>query len=150
LPSHQPPLRRTELRMLALSVDHFHSVFQDASPMPAPDAPATGETLHDLLGSLTTGVPIIEQIENEEWPNVIARLQVEGRIAEVTEEVWYYFLEVLPPKLLRGNWFAFAEGQDPLKLFWRKQGRHYGRQLTWEETHRLCDATGLPKDYGYL
>ena len=117
--------------------------------MPESDPPATGETLEDLLRSLTTGVPISEQPDGEQWPNVIARLQVEGRIAEISEEVWYYFLEVLPPKLLRGSWFAFAEGQEPLKLFWRKQGRHYGRQLTWDETHRLCDATGLPKDYGY-
>ena len=117
--------------------------------MPIPDVPATGETLEDLLRSLTTGVPVANQVENEEWPDVIVRLQVEGRIAEVSEEVWFYFLEVLPPKLLRGNWFAFAEGQEPLKLFWRRQGCHYGRQLTWAETHRLCDATGLPKDYGY-
>ena len=124
-------------------------MLQDASPVPEPDEPATGKTLEALLRSLTTGVPTAEYVENEEWPNVIARLQVEGRIAEISEEVWYYFLEVLPPKLLRGSWFAFAEGQEPLKLFWRKQGRRYGRQLTWDETHRLCDATGLPKDYGY-
>ena len=117
--------------------------------MSGPHAQAAGETLNELLTSLTTGVPAVEQPDDEPWPDVIARLQVEGRIAEFTEEVWYYFLEVLPPKLLRGSWFAFAEGQEPLKMFWRRQGKHYVRQLTWEETHRLCDATGLPKDYGY-
>jgi len=123
---------------------------QHVPPVPGPDAKATGETLKEILTSLTTGVPIAEQPDEEKWPDVIARLQVEGRIAEISEEVWYYFLEVLPPKLLRGSWFCFAEGQEPLKILWRKQGKFFGRQLTWDETHRLCDATGLPKDYGYL
>jgi hypothetical protein len=119
--------------------------------MPGPtEQPVTGETLKELLMSLSTGSPIAEQPEEERWPDMIGRLQVEGRIAEVSEEVWFYFLEVLPPKLLRGSWFCFAEGQEPLKLFWRKQGRFFGRQLTWEETNRLCNATGLSKDYGYL
>ena len=118
--------------------------------MPSPDElPAVRESLNTVLSCLTTGVPISEQPAEEEWAATIQRLSVEGRIARITQETWYYFLEMLPPKLLRGSWFAFAEGQEPLKLFWRKQGHHYGRQLTWDETWRVCDATGLPRDYGY-
>ncbi|MBI3468319.1 MAG: hypothetical protein HY000_35395 [Planctomycetes bacterium] len=118
--------------------------------MPEPEQPlSAGGNLKGLLASLTIGAPIAELPEDEEWPAVITRLHVEGRIAEITEETWYYFLEVLPPKLLRGSLFAFAEGQEPLKLFWRKAGRYYGRQLTWDETCKLCKATGLPKDYGF-
>src|SRR3989304_1552194 len=120
-----------------------------APPVRGPETFATGKNLSDLLTSLTSGVPISEQPDGEQWPDVIVRLHVEGRIAELSEEGGYYFSEVLPPKLLRGNWFPFAEGQEPLKLFWRGQGRYYGRQLTWEETHRLCDATGLSRDYGF-
>jgi hypothetical protein len=53
------------------------------------------------------------------------------------------------PKLLRGSWFAIAEGIGPLKLFWHKGGNYYARNLTWEQTSRVCDATGLPREYGY-
>ena len=75
-------------------------------------------------------------------------MSVADRIAQITEETWYWFLEVLPPKLHGGSWFAFAEGQEPLKIFCRQRGQHFCRQLTWEETWRVCEASGLPRDYG--
>ena len=118
-------------------------------PMPRPEHQHhAGETLNDVLVSLTQGVPVSEQPEGEEWSAAVERMSVADRIAQITEETWYWFLEVLPPKLLRGNFFAFSEGQEPLKIFWRRRGQHFCRQLTWEETWRVCEASGLPRDYG--
>jgi hypothetical protein len=84
-----------------------------------------------LVTELTNDIPVSEQPKDEPWPDVLARMQVDGRIAEISEEVWFYFLEVLPPKLIYDNWFCFAEGHEPLKLFWRRLDRFYVRQLTW-------------------
>ena len=114
---------------------------------PAED-PATGDTAKSYLTSLTKA-PISEQPEQEEWSATVERLSIPGRIAEITEETWFYFLEVLPPKLHFGNAYAFAEGVEPLRIFWRRNGKHYGRQLTQGETDRVCELTGLPKNYGY-
>ena len=50
------------------------------------------------------------------------------------EETYYYFLEVLPPQYQNGNVFAFAEGTEELRVFWRSKGQYFCRQLTWDET----------------
>jgi hypothetical protein len=86
--------------------------------------------------------------ENEEWAAAVERLSVPGRIAEISEEIYFEFLEVLPPKLIWGPFFTFAEGQEPLRIFLRHQERHLVRQLTQEESDKLCELTGPPKDYG--
>jgi hypothetical protein len=111
-----------------------------------PDAHPPRAALAKLLGTLTTG-EAVPQPEDEPWDETIRRLLSE-QIIELTEETWFYYLEVLPPKLHRGGWFAFAEGQEQLTLFWRRHGQHFARRLTWEQTFQLCDATGLRRDYG--
>jgi hypothetical protein len=78
----------------------------------------------------------------------IERIRVTGRIHEITEEFSLYFLDVLPPKIHGGWWFAFADGQEPLTIFWQSAGKRYCRRLTDDETARLCNASGLPPDYG--
>ncbi len=87
------------------------------------------------------------QPENEPWSETIARISNAARIAEITEETWWYFLEVLPPRIQTGKWFAFAEGQEPLRLFWRRGGKHYCRQLTETQSRHVCETMGLPKNY---
>ncbi len=89
---------------------------------------------------------------NETWPDMIRRIHVASRIHRVSEETYYYFLEVLPPKWMNGRAFAFAEGQDPLQLFWFR-GRdpdldHLTRQLTDDEIDRFCRFVRLPRNYG--
>ena len=70
----------------------------------------------------------------EEWGEHVARLSVPGRIAEVSEEHYFYWLEVLPPKFMSGSLFGFAEGAEELRLFWQdKDNRYWMRQLTWDE-----------------
>ena len=86
-----------------------------------PQSVEHSESLANVFQRLTTG-DSVPQPENEPWDETIRRLQSE-RIIEVTEETWFYFLEVLPPKLHYGSWFAFAEGQEELTLFWRRHGR---------------------------
>jgi hypothetical protein len=76
--------------------------------------------------------------EGEDWPALIARISTHGQIAAIDEETFWYFLEVLPPKYQRGGLFAFAEGAEALRLFWRKGDCHFCRQLTWDETTDFC------------
>lgn len=112
----------------------------------SPEQPAAGELkeyVYSLFDGDTAPLP-----ENEEWAAAVARLSVPGRINEISEEIYFEFLEVLPPKLLRGSFFAFAEGQEPLRVFLRRHERYLGRLLTEEETSKLCELTGLPKNYG--
>ena len=79
-------------------------------------------TLGEFLAQLQT-VEIIPCPEAEEWADLINRISVPGRINEVTEDTYWYFLEVLPPKHMRCSMFAFAEGAEPIRLFWRKDHR---------------------------
>ena len=63
----------------------------------------------------------IQQVETipcpaaEEWADLINRISVPGRIAEVSEDTYWYFLEVLPPKHMRCSMFAFAEGAETVR-----------------------------------
>lgn len=82
--------------------------------------------------------------DGEAWSELIQRISVPGQIAAIDEETFTYFLEVLPPKYQCGGLFAFAEGQEPLRLFWRRAQQHFVRQLTWEETATFCRLACIP------
>lgn len=114
----------------------------------APEHARSAQTLHDYLHALTSDAPAESQPEGEAWPELIARISVAGRIAQISDEVWNYFLDVLPPKLMGRGYFCFAEGQEPLRIFWRRGGDCFARQLTQAETERVCELSGLPRDYG--
>lgn len=75
---------------------------------------------------------------------MIARISVTGTIAAIDEETFFYFLEVLPPKFQHGNLFAFAEGAESLRVFWRKGDVHFCRALTWDETEEFCRLARIP------
>ena len=74
---------------------------------------------------------IVPRPEGEEWAGMIERIHRAGTVQEVNEETYDWFLECLPPKYMNGGLFAFAEGAEPLKLFW-------SRPLTWDETKSFC------------
>ena len=82
----------------------------------------------------------------EAWNEHVERISTEGRITDVTENRWYYWLEVLPPRLFIPGGFCFGEGADALRLFWfdKKSNRYLVRQLSWEDTVKLCDFAGSP------
>ncbi len=83
-------------------------------------------TLAELLHTLTSGeaVPVADDVP---WFEV-------GRICELDEEAYFYWLELLPPRWIRGNYFCFGEGTGPFRLFWQKRDRYFGRELSQEET----------------
>jgi len=94
-------------------------------------------TLGEYIAQLQQA-DVIPCPEGEDWTALIARIIMPGLIAAIDEETFWYFLEVLPPKYQRGSLFAFAEGAEALRLFWRKGDRYFCRQLTWDETASFC------------
>ena len=94
--------------------------------------------LMSMSSSLMKLEDVVPQPEHEEWSDMIARITVPGRVAEVTEKTYDYFLEVLPPRLMRSSMFVFAEGEDPLTIFWQKEGKYYCRRLTDAEHDQAC------------
>lgn len=103
-------------------------------------APAT---LRDYVARLKQA-EIVPRPDGEEWAALIPRISQPGRIAAIDEETYGYFLDVLPPKDQHGGLFAFAEGAEALRLFWRQDGRHFCRQLTWAETREYCRLALIP------
>jgi hypothetical protein len=88
--------------------------------------------------------PVIPRPPDEPWAAMIARTAQTGVACAIDEETYGYFLDVLPPKYM-GNGFAFAEGAEPLRWFWRvKPDQFFCRQLTWEETKEFCRLADIP------
>ena len=99
------------------------------------------------LGEFLAHIQEVETIAcpaTEEWGDLINRISVPGRIAEVGEDTYWYFLEVLPPKHMRCSMFAFAEGAEPLRLFWRREDKHFCLQLTLAQTAEYCRLAKIP------
>lgn len=96
-------------------------------------------TTRQLLPELATPPPGADQA-----PSLEEARKRPGTIAEVTEEDYFSYLEMLPPHFMDGSFFCFAEGAEPYLLFWRSGPRYYARQLTWEETKRLAELAGIP------
>ena len=108
-------------------------------------------SFESFLSELRENAPILPKPEGEEaWDDHVARVSQEGVIAEIDEEQFDYWLDVLPPHYQRGYLFAFAEGAEPFRLFWKeKGGRFFARQLTWDETRKFCRLSGAsvpPRD----
>lgn len=72
-------------------------------------------------------------------------LERPGTVCEVDEETYSWYLDVLPPHLMDGGFFCFAEGFVPYTLFWRAGGRFFAKQLTWAETSRLARFACVPQ-----
>jgi hypothetical protein len=105
---------------------------------------ATATTLHEYLDQLKQG-PVAVVPASAEWKPHVDDISVPGRICEVTEEDFYYWLDVLPPKWLVHYYYCFGEGADPFRLFWKSRGRFFCRQLTDEETDAFCRLAGMPR-----
>jgi hypothetical protein len=67
------------------------------------------------------------------WSRFIEAMH-SGEEVEIDEEMYYYWLEALPPvfmyKVIDGKKyeFGFAEGAEPVTVFWRKDGRFFCRR----------------------
>jgi hypothetical protein len=107
--------------------------------MPAP-------SLKYLLSQLNVAEHV-PRPDGEEWKAMIDRISLPGMIADIDGETFFYFLEVLPPKYQSGSFFAFAEGAEPLRLFWRSNEQYFCRQLAWDETKQFCRLAGVVFPY---
>jgi hypothetical protein len=99
-------------------------------------------TLHYFFASMRAA-ETVPRPPDESWGDLINRTSRPGVVCVIDAETYDYFLEVLPPKYL-GHGFAFAEGAEPLRLFWHtKPDSYFCRQLTWEETTDFCRLAGI-------
>lgn len=103
--------------------------------------PASPATVRSTLATLRRS-PILPRPPDEQWAGMIASISTPGRAAEIDEETYDYFLDVLPPRWM-GEGFMFAEGAEALRYFWKANGRCFCRLTTWEETVAFCAAAGI-------
>ncbi len=94
-------------------------------------------TLAAFIAALRAAA-IVPRPPDEDWGEMIRRTRDPGRVCEIDEETYDWFLECLPPKYQNGGLFAFAEGAEAIRLFWQIRDTFFCRQLTWDETKEFC------------
>ena len=100
-------------------------------------------TLAEFVNRLKAG-RLVPRPPDEPWTPMIERTGQPGRVCEVDEETYDYFLDVLPPRWMGSrSIFAFGEGADHVRLFWTSGGRWYCRQLSHEENTTFCRLAGI-------
>lgn len=67
------------------------------------------------------------------------------KLYEIDEETYWYFLELLPPRWISGDWFAFGEGAGTFRLYFRTTEGHFVRQLDDDETRTFCKLSGTSR-----
>ena len=65
---------------------------------------------------------------SDDWGALIKKM-CSGQKIKIHESVYYYFLEVLPPKRMFDGGFWFAEGVEKIKQFTHEKGGYFVRQL---------------------
>jgi hypothetical protein len=109
----------------------------------------TNETNQDKTANLSTyfreltAGEAIPRPENEEWEAMMNRIESVSGPVEIDEKTYWYFLETLPPRFMRENYFCFAEGSEPYRLFWEQDGRYFARQLDWQQTKNFGRLAGI-------
>ena len=61
---------------------------------------------------------------------------------EIDGETYLQYLELLPPRFMRGSLFTFGEGSGNFTLFWQQDERHFARQLSRPDTDTFCQLSG--------
>ena len=61
-----------------------------------------------------------------------------GKVFEIDERTYWYFLNLLPPRWMDGDWFAFGEGAGSFRLIWKIRDTYFLRELTQDETWTFC------------
>ena len=67
-----------------------------------------------------------------------------GKLYEVDEETYWNFLELLPPRWIHDDWFAFGEGTGPFRIYVKLHDAYCVRELTDDETRTFCELSGTP------
>lgn len=76
----------------------------------------------------------------DDWKEML-EARDSGKQIQVGEDVFDYFLEVLPPVFMNRKFkfidgqevrasFGFAEGAEPMTVFWTEAGKSYCRRST--------------------
>lgn len=100
-------------------------------------------TFQEFVNRLKAG-RVVPRPPDEPWKQMIERTGQLGRVCEVDEDTYDYFLDVLPPRWMgSGSIFAFGEGADPLRLFWQSGKERFCRQLSAEENATFCRLAGI-------
>ena len=68
-----------------------------------------------------------------------------GKLYEIDEETYWYFLELLPPRWIHGDWFAFGEGAGTFCIYLKTAQGYFVRQLTDDETRTFCTLSGTSR-----
>ena len=72
-------------------------------------------SLKPYLEELAAG-EAVPRLENETWEAMMARISGYRGLSEIDEEAYFWFLEVLPPRIMTGSFFCFAEGMESESL----------------------------------
>lgn len=65
-----------------------------------------------------------------------------GKLYEIDEKTYWHFLELLPPRWIEHDVFAFGEGGGPLRILWQHHDAFFLRELTDDETIAFCKLSG--------
>ena len=68
-----------------------------------------------------------------------------GKLYQIDKDTYWYFLELLPPRWIDGDWFAFGEGAGTFCIYFRTAECYFVRQLTDEETRIFCTLSGTSR-----
>ena len=100
-------------------------------------------SLKSYLEELTEGEAAPLPADNT-WEATMEWMQHGSGPAEIDEETYFWFLEVLPPRIMVGHYFCHAEGMEPFRLFWKRNGCYFVRSLDWRHTKTLCRLARIP------
>ncbi len=62
----------------------------------------------------------------------------DGVTVEIDESKYFEYLDLLPPRYMNGNLFAFGEGAGNFTLFWVEARRYFALQLSANDTETFC------------
>lgn len=68
----------------------------------------------------------------------------DGQTVEIDQQTYYRYLDMLPPRYMDGDLFAFAEGAGNFVLFWRESTRYFAHPLSDADTAEFSALTRVP------
>jgi hypothetical protein len=104
----------------------------------------TQHNFRSFLSELMSGEPIQSHqsaLSHDEFDTCMQ----EGRIIPISEETWWEYLELLPPRWMNAYAFVFAEGGNAFRLYWKQGSQHFVRQLSEDETDLFCNLSGVSR-----
>lgn len=68
----------------------------------------------------------------------------EGVTTEIDSAKYFEYLDLLPPRYMNGDLFAFGEGSGNFTLFFTEDKRYFAHQLSLEDTEAFCRLARVP------